>query len=201
MHARLNHATHPEALASFMHSQGGFIPDRPEPTIFQGSPPPRRRRADPDAVHTPHNYEFEDRQTDPLNSPRISPRKALSDALLSRAFGASPLLFQHADTTPVNQDDETSEESEANEIESLKKLSMNELLDVFRGNDPAPPHPSPSLSCDPSPWGGPVWPPLPSGPPPPTAMQSPSHEASAWSPAASAALAAAHRRPGGWSQC
>jgi hypothetical protein len=136
-----------------------------------------------------------------MNSPRISPRKALSDALLSRAFGASPLLFQHADTTQVHQDDETSEESEATEIESLKKLSMKELLDVFRGNDPAPPHPSPSLSYNNSPRNGPVWPPLPSGPPPPTAMQSPSRERSVWSPAASAALAAAHRRPGGWSQC
>jgi hypothetical protein len=203
MTARLGHP-HPEALASFMHGQGGFIPDRPEPTILQGSPPPRRRRSVPAAVHmphAPHAQEFEDTRVDPMSSPRISPRRALSDALLSRAFGASPLLFQHADTTPVHPDDETSEESEASEIESLKKLSMDELLDVFRGKDPAPPHPSPNVSYDPSPWSGPVWPPLPSGPPPPTAMPSPPREPSAWSPAASAALAAAHRRPGGWSQC
>lgn len=208
MHARLNHATRPEALVSFMHSQGGFIPERMEPTVFQGSPPPRRRRSMPAATRQLSVHEFEDKQTDPMSSPRISPRKVLSDALLSRAFGASPLLFQQADTTYVHEDDETSEECEANEIESLKKLSMTELLDVFRGNDPAPPRPSPSVSQvsshASSPWGGPVWPPLPSGPPPPTAMPSPSREPSAWSPAASAALAAAHRRPtctSGWSQC
>ena len=203
MTPRLGHPPHSEALVRFMHCQGSFVPERVEPTILQGSPPPRRRRSRPSSAQRPIEYEFEDKQTDPMSSPRISPGKLLPDALLSRAFGASPLLFQHADTTPVKPGDE------ASDIELLKKLSISELLDVFRGNDPAPPHPSPphpspSLRYNPSPWDAPIWPPLPLGPPPPTALPSPTRELSAWSPTASAALAVAHRRPSGvvsWSYC
>lgn len=143
-----------------------------------------------------------------MRSPRIPPSNVLSDALLSRAFNASPLLFQHADTTPVPvypaheayedyeayEAYEAYEENEASEIESLKQLSINELLDVFHGNDPPPPRPSPSLRHDASPWDSPIWPPLPPGPPPPTALPSPLRELSAWNPASSAALAVAHRQ-------
>jgi len=181
-----------------MHGQGSFIPERPEPTVLRGSPPPRRRpRSRPCLAQHPHEYYFEDKQIDPMRSPRISPSNVLSDALLSRAFNASPLLFQHADTTPAYPADEAYEAyeaDEASEIESLKQLSVNELLDVFHGNDPAPPRPSPSLRHDASPWDSPIWPPLPPGPPPPTALPSPLRELSAWNPASSAALAVAHRQ-------
>ena len=176
--ARLDYKRHPEALANFMHAQGGFLPEAPEPTIAQGSPPPRRRRSvssysmNHSASNHPmeHSREFEDRQTDPMYSPSIPARKALPDALLSKAFGASTLLFQHAETS--------SEEvcNDLNELESLKKLSMNELLAVFRGTDPAPPHPSPSPSYDASPWEDrpSCWPPLPHGPPPSASLEAPS---------------------------
>lgn len=104
--------------------------------------------------------EFEEQLANPNYLWKMKAAKhVVSDSLMAKAFGASPLLFQHAETTSNQTDDELSE------IEMLKKLSVSEILHVFKGNDlPAQPPPR-QLSSHAN-----IWPPLPKGPPPPVSQ-------------------------------
>jgi len=152
-----------------MDSSPRFIPDQLEPTSFQGSPPPRRRRPARTAFKDPpvdgkFNWPFEDKETDPNYSPRISPTMALPDAFLSRAFGASPLLFQHAETPSPGNCDETSATDRVKNMDAR----LSELVKVFGSEDPHPRNRA-------------IWPPLPVGPPPPQAtVDPPIRKQSAW---------------------
>jgi hypothetical protein len=103
--------------------------------------------------------EFAAQLANPNYMTGMSAKHFVSDALLSKAFGASPLLFQHAETSSDQTDDET------NEIEMLKRMSVGEILNVIQGKEtPTRPHHLPPLRQA---SHANIWPPLPKGPPPP----------------------------------
>lgn len=168
-------------------SFASFVPERVEPTVPNGSPPPRRRRhpmpsplfrVAPTSPNSEMEREFGEHVQNP-NYAMKTPKHVVSDSLMSKAFGASPLLFQHAETTSNQTDDEL------NEIEMLKKLkqlSVSEILHVFQGND-LPPSPSPRQLSSQSSQSSQsshtnIWPPLPKGPPP---VSQPSARVRDWS--------------------
>ena len=168
-----------------------FLPQNPEPTIYRGSPPPMRRRSTPFSVKAHDRHWLADEKVDPmysmpLRATFVPPSKVVSDNLLSKAFGANPILFQSAPTTSVIEDEETSE------LEALKKLSVREILDVMRGEDPCPPRSSPILMARPHMRGDTIYPPLPIGPPPPTCTPSPLRDRSVWNETSTMAVSAIH---------
>ena len=163
-----------------------FVPQSPEPTIYRESPPPRKRRSAPFSARARNGHWQPDKQVDPMYPAPFPPSKIVSDNLLSKAFGANPILFQSAPTTSLFEDDETSE------IEALKKLSVKEILDAFRGEDPSPPRPSPILTSRPPVYSDMIYPPLPVGPPPPTCIPSPLRDRSAWNETFTTKMPARH---------
>ena len=161
-----------DSLADFMtsHSHNGqWMPERPEATILGGSPPPRRRRGNGrrsplapnvimDGVQTAGAapMSISDSASDlPSVRPPENPVITLTDAQLRSAFGPSPIFgcydtarppapFSDCSIHPPSPRRENSDDVDE-ELESLKHLSMNELLHVFRGT-PIPESPL-SSSC------------------------------------------------------
>ena len=161
-----------DSLADFMtsHSRNGqWTPETPEVTIVNGSPPPRRRRGNGKRSPLAPNVIMDGLQTAGVAPMSISdsasdlpsvrpPANAvitLTDAQLRSAFGPSPIFgcydtarppapFSDCSIHPPSPRRENSDDVDE-ELESLKHLSMNELLHVFRGT-PIPESPL-SSSC------------------------------------------------------
>lgn len=174
-----------EALSEFMinHSRTGeWWPELPEPTIVNGSPPPRRSRGRaPRSPLARTNLAHEDTIMSPMAAevlPPDNPVITLTDHQLRQAFGPSPIFG----ATPPSPKRSNSEDADA-ELEAMKQLSIEELLTVFKGSPvptstalpegPRAPPASPMHSFDNSPWT------LPASAP---AAKSASEHALAWPP-------------------
>lgn len=103
-----------------------FVPDPPEPTIFNGSPRPRVRRTSARALsaEAPEFY-YNDMRPSTLSLPTGT----LTDDAMRAAFGHSPLLC-----TPHSHAASETEIEQA-ELDRLKGLNIKELLRHFRGED------------------------------------------------------------------
>jgi hypothetical protein len=157
----------PDSLNDFMRTRiEGWTPQRPEPVLLDGDPPPRRRNRGgmrhmrhprllaPLPLRPPQSAPEEEPLSPDCVAP-INPVISVSDAQLRAAFGPS-LMYGHS-----------AEEPNASRLAALKLLSVEEMANVFKN---APPPPSPMTHPSPNSPNSPVWPPLPPGPPPPQAF-------------------------------
>lgn len=170
-----------DALAEFMRRNsraGEWQPDQVEPTLRGGSPPPRRRSS---AGHR-SKPRLDSGDSSPMSADVAPPLNAVitvTDAQLRQAFGPSPIfgaspVSDEPPHPPSPKREDSGDAAEAAELEAMKKLTMDQMLTVFKGS-PLPaattPAPRPVIQFDDSPWSRPVvanqldtWPSLPIGP-------------------------------------